>query len=105
MPRRFDRIAIFQHQIGPRLPRVNDGPHQVAERLDVRWERRTSQGFQFLRFYVSQSGKDLEKITELVETGALSVVIDQVLPLEQAAKAHELIESQRVSGKIVLTVG
>jgi NADPH:quinone reductase-like Zn-dependent oxidoreductase len=76
------------------------GGAQELDQADVE-----AQGFEFVRFYVSQSGNDLEKITELVETGALSVVIDHVLPLEQAAKAHELIESQRVSGKIVLTVG
>jgi NADPH:quinone reductase-like Zn-dependent oxidoreductase len=63
-----------------------------------------ARGFRFTRFYVSPSGKDLEQITELIESGALKVFIDQVLPLEQAAKAHELSESQRVSGKIVLTV-
>jgi NADPH:quinone reductase-like Zn-dependent oxidoreductase len=63
-----------------------------------------ARGFEFTRFHVSPSGKDLEKITELVESGQLTVLIDQVLPLEQVAKAHELSESQRVSGKIVLTV-
>jgi NADPH:quinone reductase-like Zn-dependent oxidoreductase len=52
--------------------------------------------------YVSPSGKDLGQITELVEAGALRVLLDQVLPLEQAAKAHELSETNRVSGKIVL---
>jgi NADPH:quinone reductase-like Zn-dependent oxidoreductase len=57
-------------------------------------------GLRFARFYVSPSGKDL--ISELVEAGALRVLLDQVLPLEQAAKAHELSETNRVSGKIVL---
>jgi NADPH:quinone reductase-like Zn-dependent oxidoreductase len=61
-----------------------------------------ARGLRFARFYVSPSGKDLEQISELVEAGALRVLLDQVLPLEQAAKAHELSETNRVSGKIVL---
>jgi len=36
--------------------------------------------------------------------GFLRVVLDQVLPLQEAAKAHELSETGRVKGKIVLTV-
>ncbi|NUP03426.1 MAG: zinc-binding dehydrogenase, partial [Nonomuraea sp.] len=43
-------------------------------------------------------------IAELVEAGRLRVKVDTVLPFEQVAKAHELGESGRTSGKIVLTV-
>ncbi|MYS85635.1 NADP-dependent oxidoreductase [Embleya scabrispora] len=46
----------------------------------------------------------LKEIAALVEAGLLRPVIDAVLPLEQAAKAHESGESGRTSGKIVLTV-
>ncbi|MEU0939414.1 NADP-dependent oxidoreductase [Embleya sp. NPDC005971] len=46
----------------------------------------------------------LKEIAALVEAGLLRPVIDAVLPLEQAGKAHELGESGRTSGKIVLTV-
>ncbi|MEV8633365.1 NADP-dependent oxidoreductase [Streptosporangium sp. NPDC051023] len=43
-------------------------------------------------------------IAELVEAGRLRVEVDTVLPFEQAAKAHELGETGRTTGKIVLTV-
>jgi NADPH:quinone reductase-like Zn-dependent oxidoreductase len=43
-------------------------------------------------------------IAKLVETGRLRVEVGTVLPFEQAAKAHELGESGRTTGKIVLTV-
>ncbi|TDD02972.1 NADP-dependent oxidoreductase [Nonomuraea deserti] len=43
-------------------------------------------------------------IAELVEAGRLGVEVDTVLPFEQAAKAHELGETNRTTGKIVLTV-
>ncbi|MGW7369884.1 zinc-binding dehydrogenase [Streptomyces sp. NPDC054841] len=46
----------------------------------------------------------LKEIAALVESGGLRVEIDTVLPLEQAAKAHEIGESGRTKGKIVLTV-
>ncbi len=43
-------------------------------------------------------------LADLVERGALRTELDTVLPLEQAAKAHELLETGRTRGKIVLTV-
>jgi NADPH:quinone reductase-like Zn-dependent oxidoreductase len=43
-------------------------------------------------------------IAELVESGRLRVEIDTVLSLDQAAKAHELGETGRTTGKIVLAV-
>jgi NADPH:quinone reductase-like Zn-dependent oxidoreductase len=46
----------------------------------------------------------LKEIAALVESGRLRVEIDTVLPLEQAAKAHEIGETGRTKGKIVLTV-
>jgi NADPH:quinone reductase-like Zn-dependent oxidoreductase len=48
--------------------------------------------------------RSVDQLTELVEAGKLRVFVDQVLPLEQAAEAHELSETRRVSGKIVLKV-
>ncbi|MFI9408952.1 NADP-dependent oxidoreductase [Nocardia gamkensis] len=54
------------------------------------------------RFYVEPSAVSLREITTMVERGHLRATIDQVLPLSDAAKAHELGESGRVRGKIVL---
>ncbi|WP_405712624.1 NADP-dependent oxidoreductase [Streptomyces xanthophaeus] len=48
--------------------------------------------------------KGLEEIAALVEQGLLKPLVDTVLPLEQAAKAHEIGEQGRTTGKIVLTV-
>lgn len=48
--------------------------------------------------------RGLVEIAALVEQGKLRPVIDTVLPLEQAAKAHETGERGRTTGKIVLTV-
>jgi len=47
---------------------------------------------------------DLEAIAGLVDGGRLHVHVAQTFPLEQAARAHQLIESRQVQGKLVLTV-
>ena len=44
----------------------------------------------------------LQRIDELLVAGDVTVDIAEVLPLEQAAHAHELVESNHVSGKVVL---
>ncbi len=46
----------------------------------------------------------LEAIAGLVESGALRVDVSATFPLEQAARAHELGETSRTRGKLVLTV-
>ncbi|MFD7336803.1 NADP-dependent oxidoreductase [Streptomyces violascens] len=46
----------------------------------------------------------MKEIASLAGSGLLRVRVDTVLPLEQAAKAHEIGETGRTTGKIVLTV-
>lgn len=46
----------------------------------------------------------LQEIAALADRGLLKPLVEAVLPLEQAAKAHELGERGRTTGKIVLTV-
>ncbi len=43
-------------------------------------------------------------ILRLVSRGKLKPIVDQILPLEDAAKAHQLLEERKVFGKIVLRV-
>jgi NADPH:quinone reductase-like Zn-dependent oxidoreductase len=42
------------------------------------------------------------RVIELAAEGRLTPVVDRVLPLEQAAEAHRLLEAREVFGKIVL---
>jgi NADPH:quinone reductase-like Zn-dependent oxidoreductase len=53
---------------------------------------------------VEPDGRALEELAALAEDGGLRVEVDTVLPLEQAAQAHELGERGRTKGKIVLAV-
>ena len=45
---------------------------------------------------------EFRKVMRLVFEGRLSPVIHEVLPLAEARKAHELMESGKVFGKLVL---
>ncbi|MET9884437.1 NADP-dependent oxidoreductase [Streptomyces sp. NPDC006430] len=63
-----------------------------------------AQGVQASWVIVEPDLKGLEEIAALVEQGLLKPLIDTVLPLAQAAKAHEIGELGRTTGKIVLTV-
>jgi NADPH:quinone reductase-like Zn-dependent oxidoreductase len=47
----------------------------------------------------------LEGLAALVEAGRLKVSVEQTFPLENAARAHELGETGRTQGKLVLTAG
>jgi NADPH:quinone reductase-like Zn-dependent oxidoreductase len=56
------------------------------------------------RVLVHPDTAQLMQITELIDAAALKPVINTVLPLAEAAKAHELSQTGHVRGKIVLDV-
>jgi len=51
------------------------------------------------------SGDSARTLAGLLADGRLTAHVPHVLPLEQAAQAHRLLESRHAGGKIVLTVG
>lgn len=55
--------------------------------------------------FVRPDTGQLNWLGELVDAGRLRVDLQQTFPLEQAVKAHELLEEGHVRGKLVLTVG
>ena len=44
----------------------------------------------------------MEELRELIETGALKNPVSHVLPLEEAAEAHRLVETGEAPGAVVL---
>jgi NADPH:quinone reductase-like Zn-dependent oxidoreductase len=68
--------------------------HTVAAELGIRSET----------MLVEPDQAAMRAIAALVEAGRLRVEVAAVLPLEDAPKAHELGETNRTTGKIVLTV-
>jgi NADPH:quinone reductase-like Zn-dependent oxidoreductase len=55
-------------------------------------------------YKVSPNGATLAVITRMIEAGDLRVHVDRVVPLDQLADAHRLVESGRTRGKIVVEV-
>lgn len=43
-------------------------------------------------------------VIPLIASGAVEIKVSQVLPMEEAAKAHQLLEDRAVTGKVVLRV-
>ncbi|MBO2450380.1 NADP-dependent oxidoreductase [Actinomadura barringtoniae] len=69
-------------------------PDLDADARGVKWERMLVEPDQYA----------MREIAALAAEGRLRAEIDTVLPLEEAAKAHERGETNRATGKIVLTV-
>jgi NADPH:quinone reductase-like Zn-dependent oxidoreductase len=53
---------------------------------------------------VQPNGAQLSAIAKLIDSAKLRPIIDRILPLSEARRAHELSESRHVRGKIVLRV-
>jgi NADPH:quinone reductase-like Zn-dependent oxidoreductase len=94
-PRSLDTLAPGGMLIDVR----GTGPDRRAVR-----EQAKERGLRYVEFGFTPSGADLERVAALVQDGALRIIVEEVLPLRDAAKAHELIESGRATGKIVLTL-
>lgn len=54
--------------------------------------------------FLDPNAGQLTRIAELVDSGKVRVVVDTILPLSEARKAHELSEMGHARGKIVLKV-
>ena len=57
-----------------------------------------------LYVFVRPDGEQLEELSALAGDGRLVVDLQEVLPLEEAAEAHELSEAGHTRGKIVLRI-
>ena len=54
--------------------------------------------------WTQPNGKELAEIAALIDSNNLKVVLDRILPLSEARRAHELSQSGHARGKIVLRV-
>jgi NADPH:quinone reductase-like Zn-dependent oxidoreductase len=69
-------------------------PQAEAEKYGVRATFMTNE----------MNAKSLDAITKLIEEGKLKAVVDTVLPLSEARRAQELIQTGHTRGKIALKV-
>jgi NADPH:quinone reductase-like Zn-dependent oxidoreductase len=68
-------------------------------------ETADQQGKRATGMLVEPDGAGLERIAQLCRDGKLTVQLEEPLPLEEAARAHELGEQGRTQGKRVLVTG
>lgn len=61
-------------------------------------------GFTVSTTQVRSSGAQLQEIANLLDTGVVRVILDSILPLADARKAHERAAQGHIQGKIVLEV-
>jgi NADPH:quinone reductase-like Zn-dependent oxidoreductase len=78
---------------------ATSGPNPPAQLHRIWWKQLTIHG--------SNMGtrEDFEGVYELVATGRVRPVIDEVFPLAEARVAHERLEAGEQFGKIVLRIG
>ena len=53
---------------------------------------------------VKPSGDDLHVIADMIATGQVKPQIEATFPLKEGQKAHQLLETERTRGKVVLTM-
>lgn len=58
----------------------------------------------FRSLFVRPDGQQLSELTKWAERGQFKTSLAYVFPLEEASKAHEILETRHVRGKIVLRV-
>lgn len=71
---------------------LSSGVRRKAKKLNVR--------FSFL--FMKANGSQLKEITALINTGAITPVIDKVFPFESIKEAMAYVESGRAKGKVVV---
>jgi len=67
-------------------------------------ELATQHGVRMAMLAVQPNADQLREITELIDSGKLKPFVETVLPLSEARRAHEMSQSGRTRGKIVLQV-
>jgi NADPH:quinone reductase-like Zn-dependent oxidoreductase len=83
---------------------VRDGGRIVSIAQPPTNEVFRQRGIQPVYVFVRPDGEMLSELAELMDENRLSVHLSEVFPLEEAARAHELIEGGHVRGKLVLAV-
>ncbi|WP_241681567.1 NADP-dependent oxidoreductase, partial [Streptomyces sp. CB01881] len=67
-------------------------------------DQAAARGVQAYPLLVEADQAGMQALADLVTAGRLRAVVEAVFPLSQAAKGHELGDTGRVTGKVVLTV-
>ena len=95
-------LSGLRSRLAPRGRYVSTVPNlrNFRDHLLTRWWP----GRRGLLVVVKSRRADLELLANWVDAGQLKPVVAQALPLAEMRRAHELIQSKRTHGKIILTV-
>ncbi len=55
--------------------------------------------------FAGESREELLALKAMIESGQILSIVDRIVPMEQAAEAHRLVESERRVGAIVIAIG
>ncbi len=61
-------------------------------------------GIDYSFLFMHASGKQLERLTKLIEAGKIRPIIDKVYPFAQTPEALEYVESKRAKGKVAISL-
>jgi NADPH:quinone reductase-like Zn-dependent oxidoreductase len=81
---------------------LNVNPTMI-HRLQMAWTGGKSNK-KLLSWEAGYTTKNLLRLKELIEAGAIKPVIDRIYPLEQIADAHRYVETDQKKGNVVVTV-
>jgi NADPH:quinone reductase-like Zn-dependent oxidoreductase len=74
-------------------------PSGVSESVT---EKAAAQGKKGIFFFVKSNDKDLKKIADLLENGSVRSHVSKVFAFSDIKSAHELLESGKAQGKLIL---
>jgi NADPH:quinone reductase-like Zn-dependent oxidoreductase len=86
------------------IPLLKKGGRLVALLIGMNQELAKAHGVEAIGMLVSPNRMQLDEITRLVEDGQLKVHVEAVFPLQEVARAHELVAGHHVRGKVALEV-
>ena len=55
--------------------------------------------------FARESKEELAALKEMIEDGTIGSIVDRVFPMEQAAVAHRLVETEQRLGAVVIAIG
>ena len=55
--------------------------------------------------FARETREELDTLREMIDAGSITSIVDRVLPMEQAAAAHRLVETEERLGAIVIDMG
>lgn len=105
-PDKFDLVfdCVGREMLDMAYEFVAPGGRLVSILGQVNQEKADKYKVLFNYHFVEPNVKNLNQITSWIGDGKFKVHIDQAFRLEEAAKAHEQIETGHTKGKIVLTI-